>query len=353
MSRKTLTAAVMICSTCYFCAPVMSQEQQATEDSERARITQEKSASLRLNQKAFFHSGYLFIGDLLYGTPYVSMADNQERTIKRLDQLLFKTQLASLDYDADYLDTNPHDYKEYLERSKRRHHAAVKHGQLMTFTGLLTEDQSRAVIQRYLSLRKWRALHQERVQDVFGFSDAQKTRLARAQTQYGMSTAPLFIGSKRPGANQADLKAGIRLFEDEFRIASLEVLTPAQKKKYAQLTAPQPLSDLLPSSPVPSETDRERLELKKRSNVFQFIDQHKHRLKLSAEQNQLLDELNAVTQCGLLWIEKTADASPTDRPQSTPAVFIHTQAEFLKHAEQVAVQGILTELQARQVQDAR
>ncbi|MFH1303255.1 MAG: hypothetical protein ABIK07_19495 [Planctomycetota bacterium] len=347
MSRNLITAAAMILLTLNLCGPALAQKQQSVEDLQRGQITKRMGNSLRAEQIFLFHSGYLFIGDLLYGSPYVPMADNQEETIIRLDKLLLRTQLASMENDADYLDTNPRDYKEYMERSKDRHREAVKHGQFMTFTGLLTQPQSKAVIQRYFSTRKWRAFYQERMQEVIGFTEAQKTRLARAQSEYNIQTKPLFSGSMLPDANQAEIKAGLRLYEDQFRIASMAVLTPAQKTKYAQLTARQPSPDTIPSAPVPSETDRERLDLKKLSNVFRAIDQNK--LNLSEKQNQFLDELYDVTRRGLLWIE-TADASQEDSVKHGPGDFIHTKAEFLKHAEQVALLGILTESQARLVQ---
>jgi len=80
MSRNLITAAAMILLTFNLCGPALAQKQQSVEDLQRGQITKRMGNSLRAEQIFLFHSGYLFIGDLLYGSPYVPMADNQEDT---------------------------------------------------------------------------------------------------------------------------------------------------------------------------------------------------------------------------------------------------------------------------------
>ncbi len=151
MFRKNITVTVIIFVSLNLCALVLAQEQRGADELEsaRARRTKQLSNSLRGNRIFTFHSGFGFIGDLPYWKSILPLADNQAVALKDLDSLLYKANTASLDNDADYLDTNPRDYKEYPDRSKRRRKAAVKHGQLMSFTGLLTKFQSNAVVQQH------------------------------------------------------------------------------------------------------------------------------------------------------------------------------------------------------------
>ena len=354
MSRKTITAAITIFLMLNVCGSVVSQEQPSIEDLERAKITKEMSNSLRAVPIFIFHSGFVYIGDLVSSSHYwksaLLMADNQEVTIKSLDSLLFKAKLASMSDDADYLDTNPRDYKKYMDRSKRRRKAAVKHGQLMTLAGLLKESQANAVIQHYLSTHQARAFHDDLINYVFGFSEMQRKFLTQAQSNYNKNTRPLFLRSMLP--NPPDIKADLRRFKDEFASASMAVLTPAQKKKYAQISVKRPLSKSAPVMPFLSEAEQKRINVKELSDVFRAIVhlQNENELKLSEIQKNFLDKLYLVTQRGLFWIE-TVDASQGDGAKKKLSIFVRSEAEFLKHAEQVALQAILTEHQAKQVRD--
>lgn len=357
MSWKRITASVTIIMTFNVCSWVTSQEQQQTEDLERAKITREKSAGLRMNRIFQLHTGYTFIRDLCYSRSYwrsaLTLSDNQEVILKKLDSLLYQANLASSSHDADYLDTNPRDYNKYLERNERRRREAVLHGQLMSLSGLLTESQAKAVIQQHLSDQKWRGFQQTLIQELMDFTEAQKMLLKRAQSDYNQDARPLFMGSMLPDANQAEIQAGLQLLKDQFRSDSRAVLTPAQKKRFAQLTEKQPAPSVIPTLPAPAETDQVRLDPKKLSDVFRTMGQlqNENKLKLSKVQNQLLAELYLVTIHGLFWIE-AAESSQADAEQSRSVVIPHTRTEFLKHAEQLALLGVLTERQTRQVQDA-
>lgn len=353
MSRKTITAAVTICLTLNFGGPVMSQQQPSAEDLQRAQITKEKSAGLRFNPKFELHTGFGYIGDLAGSYKYWKSAllpsDSQLQTIKRLDSLLYQAKVASMSHDADYLDTNPRDYQEYLERNERRRKAAVKQGQWMSLTGLLTESQLNAVIRFSASTRNELSFHDYVIQDALGFSKTQKKQIIQAQSEYNKHTTPLFFGSMRPDANQAALGVEIRRFEKKYLSDLKAVLIPAQQKKWAQLSTKPPLPGPAPAMPLPSAADQKRINVKERSDVFRAIVhlQNENVLKLSEAQAKLLDELYVVTLRGLFWLESVNGS----QGKSELSGLVRTQAQFLKHAEQVALLGILTERQAKQVQD--
>lgn len=351
MSRKTLTTITLFCLLLHLAAQALASE--PLTDEERARRTQELSRGLRLSQKVMFHSGYLFIRDLVrshQSNNYrLTMTNNQEVTIVSLDKLLLEAKFAAMDRDADYLETNPRDYEACLARSKQRQYQAIHHGQFMTFTGLLTPTQSRYVMRDYISGRKWRSFHIDLIQELFDLNDVQKKQLSQARADYYQSKSKLIQLSLRPGADRDDIQAGIQLFREEYRQAALEILNPAQRKKYDQLKIRPPYSEVLPPTPPLSPADRKRLDLSQRSPVFRDISRQRDQLNLTSRQSDLLERFIQITQRGLLWIETTRTPQPADAPQ----IFAHTQATFLKHAEQVALQGILSEQQAQQVLDAR
>lgn len=354
ITAKYFIATILMAFSLNVCSSVMSQEQQSTEDLERARVTNKMSARQRQSQIFMFHSGFVYIGDLVlpnFWGPVLPLADNQVAMIKSLDSSLWGAKRVSMSDDADYLDTNPRDYKEFMERSERRRKAAVKHGQLMTLAGLLTEPQLNAVLQHFVSGQKANALHDSLIQDVLEFSEAQKTLLAQAQSEYDKNTKPLFLGSMLP--NPPDVEADLRRFKQEYLSTSMRVLTSAQKKKYAQLSAKRPLLKSAPEMPVPSESEQKQIDVKELSDVFRAIGhlQNENELTLSEVQKKLLNKLYVVTQRGLFWI-KTADASQGGNgAKSGSSGLVRSEAEFLKNAGQVALQGILTEHQAKQVQD--
>ncbi|KAA0133009.1 hypothetical protein FYZ48_24505 [Gimesia chilikensis] len=350
MLHTRLFAVVLLICSLQTLAPGYAEDN--LNEAARAKRIRELSAGLRLTQKVTFHSGYLFIGDLARahrsGKPCLPLTDNQEQTIASLDDLIFLAQLETLGRDADYLEGNPRDFAAYLERSKTRQARAIHHGQLMTFTGLLSPAQTRYTLQHYIAVRKWRALQIDLIQELFKLTTTQKRQLRQAQTNYNKSTKPLFLGSMRPKADQRDIQAGIELYKAEFRRASRAILTPAQNTKYnALLIQPQP-PEVLPATPPLSNDDQQRLALESRSPIFRSIRQQQKQLNLSVKQQEFLQQLTQVTQRGLLWIE-TSQA--TEVEQDRPLVS-HSQAAFLKHAEQVALQGILSEQQAQLVLDA-
>jgi len=354
MSRQTRTAITLLCLLLNLGVQAIASEPLTEE--ERARRTQELSFGLRLTQKTTFHSGYLFIRDLIR-TPQsknyrLTMTTNQEHIIILLDRLLLNARLDSFARDADYLETNPRDFEAYLKRSKQRQRQALRHGQLMTLTGLLTPTQTRHALRDYISVRKWKSFQINLIQELFDLNAAQKQQLLRAQADYNQSTKPLFMESMRPGADRDDIQAGIQLFKEEYRQESLQVLNSEQRKKYDLLKIRPPILDRLPSTPPLSTADQHRLDLSLRSSVFRLIKQQQNELNLSAKQLELLQQLTLVTQHGLLWIE-TPSTQAENAPDNARDLFDHSQAAFLKHAEQIALQGILSEQQAREILDAR
>ncbi|QDU51075.1 hypothetical protein [Gimesia panareensis] len=350
MLRKLLPVIVLFSFALNGGTQARSEEQLS--DAERAKRTRELSNNLRLSQKFMFHSGYLFIGDLASshqsGKPRLPLTDNQEQTLKQLDQLLLLAKFAAMDRDADYLEDNPRDFESYLQRSKQRQRAAVRHGQQMTFTGLLSTTQTRYALQDYISVRKWHTFKIYLIQELLELTEPQLKQLKQAQDNYNKSTRPLFLGSMKPKADQKDIRAGINLYKEEYRRASLAILNPIQKIKYDQLKTRPPPIEVLPTTPPLTAADQQRLDLEAHSEIFRIIHQQQNQLNLTPKQIELLQQLILVTQRGLLWIETTQAEQPEEESNAT-TLFKHTLAEFLKHAEQVALQGILSEPQARQV----
>lgn len=349
---RLLSTAVIV-TICTLQSVVPGYAEEPLTDAARAKRTQELSGGLRMRRKFIFHTGYLFIGDLAHahrsGKPRLPLTDNQEQTIASLDRLIFLAQLETFSRDADYLEGNPRDFAAYLERSKTRQSQAIHHGQLMTLTGLLSPTQTRYSLQHYIAVRKWHALYVDLIQELFELTTTQKRQLQQAQTNYNKSTKPLFLGSMRPKADQRDIQAGIALYKEEFRRASRAVLTPSQNTKYDALLIQPKLPQVLPSTPPLSNDDQQRLALESLSPIFRSIRQQQKQLNLSVKQQEFLQQLTQITQRGLLWIE----TSETQETEQDLPLFSHSQAAFLKHAEQVALQGILSEQQAQLVLDAR
>lgn len=127
----------------------------------------------------------------------------------------------------------------------------------------------------------------------------QKIRIIQAQSEYNKHTTPLFLGSRLP--NSPDIKADLRRFENKYRNDLIAVLTPAQKTKWKQLSTKPPLPGSAPETPLPTEADLKRINVKEQSDLFRAIVhlQNENELKLSAAQNKFLDELYFVTERGL------------------------------------------------------
>lgn len=347
MLHQVLSIIVLV--SCTLNADTLARSEEVLSDAERAKRTQELSNNLRLSQKFMFHSGYLFIGDLASshqsGKPRLPLTDNQEETLKKLDRLLLLAKFAAMDRDADYLESNPRDFEAYLQRSRQRQRAAVRHGQQMTFTGLLSPTQTRYTLQDYISVRKWRSFRLSLIQELLDLTEPQLKQLKQAQDNYNKSTRPLFLGSMKPKADQKEIQAGINLYKAEYHRAALAILNSDQRTRYDQLKTRPPPIEVLPPTPPLTAADQQRLDLKQRSAVFRSISQQQNQLNLTPKQVEFLQQLTRITQCGLLWIETTQ----TKQSEDAPDLFEHTLAEFLKHAEQVALQGILSEPQAQQV----
>ena len=86
---------------------------------------------------------------------------------------------------ADYMDTNPSDYREHQARFGRMTSSTLRHAERMVALGLLTEPQAAVVMQHYLSggsdgSRPY-YLHNENVQQMLGMTAAQKEELIKVE----------------------------------------------------------------------------------------------------------------------------------------------------------------------------
>jgi hypothetical protein len=115
-------------------------------------------------------------------------------------------------------------------------------------------------------------------------------------------------------------------------------LTPAQQKLWQRLTAERELPPNPPQMPRPTDADVQQVNLNGASPVFRAI-QEQRVAGLSEVQGDLLNRAREITELGLFWISR----ENADRVAGR-------RAEFIRHAEQFVLLGILTEEQAQLVQ---
>ena len=361
MSKKKITVALAFVVALNIIVLIFKMNKNdewapALSDAEARNVKDLGHGFRSIAKKSKHKRDFRLIGDLVsprYWKKVLPIGESQSAAIKKLDRVLGAAKVASLNHDADYLDTIPTDYREYMENSKLRRQAALKHGQLMTLTGLLTEPQADFVVSRRLSAMQEYSIHNNTMQELLGIvTDAQKNKLTRVKQEYRRHTAPLFINSMDP-QHDTNVNSDIEKHKKEYFASSTSLLTPSQRATWRRLTAKRQLPTTAPEMPVPGDIQRGRMESKELSAVFRVLAEQEDMLALSEEQKRLLDDLCSVTQLGLFWINATAadqPASKVEAGKNQDGGIVRNRAEFLKHAEQVALLGVLTEDQAEQVQ---
>lgn len=342
--------------TTFCCPATTSEDDNAPADSEAGEADQNQNSraaetqyiSNGFREKAKFGRGESFslIGDLTssrFWTEHPSLAIEQANAITKLNNLLSEARVNSWLADAEYLDGNPADYQDYVARSNVRRSETIDHAQCLVTLGLLTESQAALVIQRLLSgQRQLYSLYQENVQELLGMTESQKERLAHVEEDAREKNARLNWFSVDP-QEQKKFKAKRAVIKQEIDAAAKKILTPEQQEKWSQLTAKRTLPAEPPELPALSKAEAARINIEELSPTFRVLANNGDIFRISAEQKKLLKDLKEVAQIGLFWISQRGG-----QQQTKPIA--ETRAKFIKHAEQVALLGILTQSQAEMVQ---
>jgi hypothetical protein len=287
------------------------------------------------------------IGNLT-GAPYcpkvILLTNEQKRVIMKLNELVRACRYRSMMADAAPYDGPPEVRKRQLAHNQTRRHDAIHHAQQVTILGLLTEDQSSRVIQAYLKSCGVGTINN----DSIGIAErieltASQMRILRevnAKFMARYTSDRAFEMSPDPKANEVYRKATDD-WSQEYKQAIWEILTPAQQSVWSRLiaerTSPAELPNLSPSPA--SDAEAARIDREVVSHTFSVLDAQGDAFGLSAEQKALLKDLEQVTRQGLVWIS----LGKSDQT-------LQLRSRFMKHAEQVALLGILTEQQAEEAQ---
>lgn len=330
----------------------------AVRDEVRARETQGISSGLRAAPAFASNLPFGLIGDLVKSLRWkkvLPLAPAQASAIMKLDDLLRKVRYHSMRVDADYLDGNPADYREYMARNGARRSEISYSARRMVSLGLLTGPQEAFVTHYHLSgVRPLHTLQDANVKVMLEFTQRQDVELAKVLNACNTRQGRMQLMSADPEVKKrvrAEMDANLR----DTDAAAMKILTPRQHEIWSQLTAERSLPEEPPDVPALSDADAARIKLEELSPVFRVLGEKANALKLSDEQRGFLKDLEEVTKTGWLWIglgNRAGPYPPGDARNDPIDPIAQTRAEFLKHAEQVALLGILTEKQAEQVQAA-
>ncbi len=289
------------------------------------------------------------IGGLVENTWWsksLPLAPAQASAIKKLDVLVRDAGDQTLLVGADYLDTNPPDYEEFVARVNKRLLETMRHAERMASLGLLTEPQAAFVMQRRLSGdNHLYELRDKNVQELLGMTASQNKELDKIGEAANRREALLNLWSVEPVEQEY---VGTVMAANEIRMnaEALNVLTPSQRETWSRLTAARTLPAKPPELLAPSEVEAARIKIEEVSPVFHVLAKKAEAFELSDPQKKLLNRLEETTRQGLFWISlrnpKNGAKTPADQASS----------EFIKQAEQVALFGILTEKQAERVESA-
>ncbi len=271
----------------------------------------------------------------------IGLSKAQSDAIVQLDDLLRDLRVFSWTSDADYLDGNPADYQQYLDRSRSRLGSAIRHAQRMVSLGLLSEAQAQLVLSdNLLAKRSLFSLMDSDVQELLGMTSDQKAAVNKVERDSRSRYARL--QSSMVGSDDLEkLTAQMSAIDHEIDEAALAVLTANQRELWFRLTSKQNHPAGSPNLPSLSAADTASIKIDDQSPVLRTISRRAGELKLSDQQKRFINDLQDVARKGVAWI----DSKPLPADQKA-----NSRSKFIKHAEQVALLGILNQQQAKQVQ---
>jgi formylglycine-generating enzyme required for sulfatase activity len=332
----------------------------AIEVEARRRETRSESWGFRHRRTFLADGGQINMVGLLVTNGWwresLPLAPAQASAITKLDGLVQETIDDASLAAADYMDTNPPDYKEYVARFNKRHyHETFRHAERMVALGLLTEPQAALVSQRYLTgSSPLNVLRDENVQDLFRITESQKKEFDKVGDEANRREARLNLWSTDQ-AEQEKVRDQMAANRKQMDAAAMKVLTPSQQEMWSRLTAERHLPAKPPDLLAPSEAEAARIKLEDVSPVFRVLTDRADALKFSDPQKKFLKRLEEIVRDGLFWISlrNAKEAAPVANAGQVPVDRVSAaRAEFIKEAEQVALFGILTEKQAEQVESA-
>lgn len=301
------------------------------------------------------------IGNLVETSHYrklLPLSEAQKDTIREMERVVRESRYRSMMADAEASSGPPAAYEERVKRHERRRREAMRHAQRVVLLGLLTEEQTATVVSDYLRHMQMGALNNDSIgiADRIGFTEEQVRKLEDVNEGFKTRWRSKPINPIKPGKKNAQAyytQSGN--WSKAYKQAMSDLLTPGQRDQWSKLAAKRPALTTPPDlGPSPaSDAEAARIDREGLSPVFRSLDRRVGDLGLDAEQRTLLERLERVTRQGLLWIGQRgapgAPGSDTGAAKS-PDQVSRLRSDFLKHAEQVALLGILTESQAAQIQ---
>ncbi len=318
-------------------------------------------AGRRVNSLFITHEPFDLIGALVtnrHWNEVLQLDEDQAEAIKKLDNVLQNAREFMWKGDADHPVDDLESYKAYLARSDQRRSSSIRHGQRMVSLGLLTERQSSFVLQRYLTQgRPMQKLFDENIQELLAITAAQNRQLTRVAMDENADTSDIkFIEAAMSPDDKIRKQAGAFLEEAAAKgeLAAKAVLTPEQLATWSKLTEQRSLPLERPEIPTPPAEILSRIQLAQISPVFRELKKKADGLQLAKEQQEALLDLEDVVRKGLYWMSLASTDTPI--PNSKNNLFAQklseSQRSFIKHAEHVALKGILTQDQAKEIHAA-
>ncbi len=290
-------------------------------------------------------------------TRALPLGGEQVAALGKLDVLLREGRTRSYYFDADYPAADLASYMAYVSDSHARRLAALRRAQCIARLGLLTEPQAGFVMQRVLTTRELRySLTDENVQDRLGMTKSQRLKLKwvmQAIWTRGQEYTPLLeVDPEKQPQIAAALAATRKGYRQE---AMLGVLTLHQLDILLQLTREWTLPAEPPALPALADAQAARADLYDRSPTFAHLARLSDALDLSDDQHNHWKDLEEVTELGLAWIglQHSDDPDETAEQRSSREEQVsRRRAEFLAHAEQFLLLGILSRSQAAALERA-
>lgn len=276
----------------------------------------------------------------LYWTEILPLAGTQQTALSDLNALMNRARVRSWRFDAAVPADSLREYRAYIDRNNARRMDAIFHAERMASLGVLTEPQAALVLRQHLLDESWRAILERNVQDLLGITADQIQRIHDAGSQLRSNLGDLH----RLSLSHEEFQARNNVVLAEYSAALKNVLTPSQLKQWHVFIAEQPLPAKLPELPLLTEAQAAEIRVVDLSPRWRALLERSSALELSKEQRNLLKDLERVIQQGWFWI---GVRNRSDREHAS-----RIRAEYLSQAVSFAIDGILTEQQARQFQES-
>ena len=259
--------------------------------------------------------------------------------------------------DAAAATADPTRREQLLARSWDRQLEAIRHAIRLVSLGLLTEEQAAFVIQHDVELNGLSALYADKnLVELIGLSADQQLKLDEAKAKATENANTLMtLAFKTDPQSAKEYNIAIdhqkRVNDDAVR----KILTPDQMAKWNELTAKRSLPAKPPNATRSALSGAEvaGVHILDLSPIFHALAAQANALGLSADQKTLLKDLEDVIREGYVWIGRRnleGSSGPEDAGKNRADRISRIRSEFVKHAEQVALLGILSERQAEKLQ---